>query len=145
MNIRCNILADDIFIFDEIDDNNLNELRRLNTYYKISNDNYFNDIINYKKNKIKNLLSEINERFDYNNKNNNIEDYKHILCEYEIEYKTSIKHLKTKLLYLDKLNDINNNIDRIKLDVSNNLQMINDLKRLIYYSYGCLIIGIIFF
>jgi hypothetical protein len=78
MNIRCNILADDIFIFDEIDDNNLNELRRLNTYYKISNDNYFNDIINYKKNKIKNLLSEINERFDYNNKNNNIDDYNHI-------------------------------------------------------------------
>ena len=29
-----------------------------------------------------------------------------------------------------KLNDINNNIDRLKLDVSNNLQMINKLKQL---------------
>ena len=29
-----------------------------------------------------------------------------------------------------KLNDINNNIDRLKLDVSNNLQMINELKQL---------------
>lgn len=149
--IICNILSNnDIFTINnntDISKNDLNELKRLNKYYEASSDNYFKDVIDYEKNKIIKLLFEINDKIEYNKNNYDIYTYKKLLCEYEIEYNTSIKHLKNKLLFLDKLNDnqtdiiniknkINENdeiikidISRLNLDISYNQHIYNQLKQ----------------
>ena len=143
MSYICNLLSDNI-ISKETNDHNetnetneMNEIIRMNKYYEASKDTYFNEIITYKKNKIIKLLSEINERIELNkSKIDNINNYKHLICEYEVEYKTTIKHLKNKLLYLDRLNEINKydeniriDIGRLGLDSSYNLHIINNIKQ----------------
>jgi len=128
--ISCDLLSNDNIFNTNIDllDSELNDLKRLNKYYQASNTNYIRDVIDFEKHKIIKLLKEINERIEYNNKNKtfvNIDSYKNILCEYEIEYKTSIKYLKNKLLFLESLHD-----NHIK--INNHENEIQDLKTHFY-------------